>query len=425
MEKKTLGTFLAALRKANGMTQKQLADMLNVSDKSVSRWERDECAPDLCLIPVIAEIFGITSDELLRGQRRSPDAPQLPQEDKKSEKQLRYLLNATLSRFHIHSLIAGAIAAVGFIAAMICNLGFLRAYLGFLAGLVFFVAAGVCETIFLILLRGSLRDAEIPDELLEGNNRAALKTAQLTYGIIAFFFAVCLPLIIFPGDPYYGLHGESWLFSGSLFGGISIAVSVITAWISQRWLAKNGKISITPSDEARMKLRRKTLRIAAILLSITLLAHWGFNQFTSATSFADGYVFHSLEEFKDFMETPMEPGGGEASLAWDGPADSPTANQIYVFDDGSIIDPAEIEEETLYGADEQPLCSYRWLNMSVAEIHYGDVENEMLPITVFTESDRIYGSNIRDNINTVFILLYFVGAAGIVSCYLIKSKKIQ
>jgi transcriptional regulator with XRE-family HTH domain len=68
MEKKTIGSFLAALRKANGLTQKQ-----NVSDKAVSRWERDECAPDLSLIPVLAEIYGVTSDEILRGQRRDPE----------------------------------------------------------------------------------------------------------------------------------------------------------------------------------------------------------------------------------------------------------------------------------------------------------------------------------------------------------------
>ena len=40
MEKKTIGCFIATLRKANGMTQKDLAERLNVSDKTVSRWER-------------------------------------------------------------------------------------------------------------------------------------------------------------------------------------------------------------------------------------------------------------------------------------------------------------------------------------------------------------------------------------------------
>ena len=64
MEKKTIGSFITALRKANGMTQKDLAEKLNVSDKTISRWERDDGTPDLSVIPVIAEIFGVTCDEL-------------------------------------------------------------------------------------------------------------------------------------------------------------------------------------------------------------------------------------------------------------------------------------------------------------------------------------------------------------------------
>ncbi|MBO5274461.1 MAG: helix-turn-helix transcriptional regulator, partial [Clostridia bacterium] len=73
MEKRTIGKFIAVLRKANGMTQKELGERLFVSDKTVSRWEQDESTPELALIPVIAEIFGITTDELLRGERNSPE----------------------------------------------------------------------------------------------------------------------------------------------------------------------------------------------------------------------------------------------------------------------------------------------------------------------------------------------------------------
>ena len=73
MEKKTIGQFISVLRKANGMTQKELAEKLYVSDKTVSRWECDESTPDLALIPVLAEIFQITTDELLRGERKNPE----------------------------------------------------------------------------------------------------------------------------------------------------------------------------------------------------------------------------------------------------------------------------------------------------------------------------------------------------------------
>ena len=67
MEAKTMGSFLAALRKGRRDDPAGAAEQLHVSDKAVSRWERDECAPDLALIPVIAEIFSVTCDELLRG----------------------------------------------------------------------------------------------------------------------------------------------------------------------------------------------------------------------------------------------------------------------------------------------------------------------------------------------------------------------
>ena len=72
MEKKSIGSFLTALRKASGLTQKQLAEKLNVSDKAVSRWERDECAPDLSLIPVLAEIYGVKEGLFLAFVKRLP-----------------------------------------------------------------------------------------------------------------------------------------------------------------------------------------------------------------------------------------------------------------------------------------------------------------------------------------------------------------
>ena len=51
MNKKSMGEFIAALRKSKGYTQQDVADRLDVSNKAVSRWERDECAPDTSVIP--------------------------------------------------------------------------------------------------------------------------------------------------------------------------------------------------------------------------------------------------------------------------------------------------------------------------------------------------------------------------------------
>ena len=65
MNNQTLGTMIAALRKEHNMTQLQLAEKMGVTDKAVSKWERDLSCPDVDSLPRLAEIFGITVDEML------------------------------------------------------------------------------------------------------------------------------------------------------------------------------------------------------------------------------------------------------------------------------------------------------------------------------------------------------------------------
>ena len=67
MDKKTMGSFLAAVRKAKGMTQQEVADRLNVSNKAVSRWERGVGCPDVSLLPTLSKQFGVAADRLLSG----------------------------------------------------------------------------------------------------------------------------------------------------------------------------------------------------------------------------------------------------------------------------------------------------------------------------------------------------------------------
>ena len=66
MKKKTLGMMIASLRKENGMTQLELAEKMGVTDKAVSKWERDLSCPDVNSIPKLAEVFEISVDELMQ-----------------------------------------------------------------------------------------------------------------------------------------------------------------------------------------------------------------------------------------------------------------------------------------------------------------------------------------------------------------------
>ena len=65
MDQKRIGKYIAECRKAKGLTQKSLADLLLVSDKAVSKWERGICLPDIGLLVPLTEILDISVNSLL------------------------------------------------------------------------------------------------------------------------------------------------------------------------------------------------------------------------------------------------------------------------------------------------------------------------------------------------------------------------
>lgn len=78
----TLGARIAELRKKKGYTQEEFSDMLGVSAQAVSKWENDLSCPDIMLIPQIASIFAITTDELLTGKAPEKEASEETQQIK-------------------------------------------------------------------------------------------------------------------------------------------------------------------------------------------------------------------------------------------------------------------------------------------------------------------------------------------------------
>ena len=66
-----IGGLICRLRKEKGMTQKQVADLMNISDKAISKWERGLGCPDLSLLPGLSQILGINIEEILSGEMTS------------------------------------------------------------------------------------------------------------------------------------------------------------------------------------------------------------------------------------------------------------------------------------------------------------------------------------------------------------------
>ena len=75
MDQRKMGAFLAAVRKEKGLTQRELAEQLHVTNKAVSKWELGRSLPDSATLEPLARALGVTVDELLAGERRPKQAP--------------------------------------------------------------------------------------------------------------------------------------------------------------------------------------------------------------------------------------------------------------------------------------------------------------------------------------------------------------
>ena len=195
MASKSMGELIATLRREKGMTQKQLADMLNITDKAVSKWERDITYPDTQTIPKLAEIFDISIEDLVMAK--------LPPAD--DQKISPYLIDLTKSiHYGIYLVIMGivltlsAVTDIGLIPSLHISINFIN-IINFLdlVGLVFILS--VC-LITLLCTRSvrPLKDAFVM-ALCKGEYTAdqcenSMLSVKLT--MISAFAAGCITFLI-------------------------------------------------------------------------------------------------------------------------------------------------------------------------------------------------------------------------------------
>ena len=148
-----IGANIAAYRKRDGLTQASLAEKLNYSDKAVSKWERGESIPDVLTLMQLAELFGITVNDLVCDPNALPE-----HSDSKLEKAMTQVSEKALKRKANKNVIqALSSTLVWFIAlfafVILSSFDFLEAY----SCLLFFVAIPA-NAIVLLSLRSAWRD---------------------------------------------------------------------------------------------------------------------------------------------------------------------------------------------------------------------------------------------------------------------------
>lgn len=418
MEPKTIGSFIAALRKANGMTQKDLAERLNVSDKTVSRWERNDGAPDLSAIPVLAEIFGVTCDELLRGERRSPEERTETESEgasPKGQKQRQRLLKSTLSQYQTRTCIAIGISVVGLIVAFLCNLAFLKAVLGFLCAAIFFTVSVVCQIIFINRSLFSVEDAGLEEAVLWEFRRNVIVLAEKSFGVTAGLMGFTFPLVLM--DAYLGLRAEDFVLYGSLFAAVFLLLYAVICYFLNASFLKRGICTLSEKEAAAYAHNHRLKRVCAMvliaMLAVTGLAHQLATAIYGPWSIMDGIVFHDYESFIAYMEQEIP---NETNPDFIG--------EEHYFDNfGNEITKEAALHRTLEDKNGRIVCEYTDLNETVESIRYTPGDGTVLPITVSTYDDLEKAREQAAVRTVLFGALYAVETVAVVLVYCKKRAK--
>ena len=121
MDQSKIGQFIARTRKSKNLTQRQLADLLSISDKTVSKWETGKGLPDVSLMLPLCRALEITVNDLLTGEKVSASNYQ-----KKAEENMMDLIkeNQENKKRMILSIICGVITIIA-----VCSLVIIASYL--------------------------------------------------------------------------------------------------------------------------------------------------------------------------------------------------------------------------------------------------------------------------------------------------------
>ena len=404
MERKTMGSFIAVLRKSKGYTQRQLADMLGVSDKTVSHWERDESAPDISMLPIIADIFDVTCDEIIRGQKSTEEASVEAVANSKSEKQIKYLLDKRFTKYKVQTIISLAVSLAGLAFSVFLYWSF--AWNAFYIGLVFTVAALCCLIVFDILFKQSLSAQELDENLI---------SPVLQKGKKMFFAALTLILAV-QGFTFPEIVGWSFLPGGFLF---SLTIAAVGFGI----MILSGIIDAPKGLKSIKEIKPKTIKIwllrlasvafcfilifSSVCMTDNLKSRFSLKQTPSVT-------FTDKDEFIEYMETE-KPMPYYDSMAVTQRFDENLDMNGYIVRDEEYCSPD--------GENELEL-KFTWRNLEVSD-YYIDMRTDGYIIEVVTYEDVNERIEYSKKMETVFYLSIPASVVLSFAAYKLLRRKIE
>ncbi|MGN0532383.1 MAG: helix-turn-helix domain-containing protein [Eubacterium sp.] len=261
METKTMGSFMAALRKANGLTQQQVADLLNVSNKTVSKWECNEGYPEITMLPAIAELYSVTVDELLRGQRITNAACISPA---KSDERIKHLIHKASIKFTNSAIVSIILGIVAVILTYSMGNIFVNYNLLWIGYIIILLLCGTSLAVGLVGMNSFV--ARLDNEDIVNKELLGEKTAQCIKYVSVTIFLVCvaIPGIIIniamdnPSNMFIFLPVTA-LVGGGIAGGIG------------KLLGKKFHCPVAEITEEQKRLKERFVKGTATIVACTMV----------------------------------------------------------------------------------------------------------------------------------------------------------
>lgn len=378
-----MGSFMAALRKANGLTQQQVADKLNVSNKTISKWECNEGYPEISMLPMIAELYSVSVDELLRGERiiKSCSDESI---DSKNDERVKYLVEKTMIKFTNNSIVSVVLGSVALILAYtICDIVYNYNVL-WIGYMIILLLCGVSVAVTLIAfnnLTSSLHNENIVEnERVKENTKKCIK-----YITIVTFLAIVTLL----GLLFDVLFTPSFLFAALP---ATTVVGGIIAYFIRSFLHKKFEIVETGLSPEQKIYRRKHIKVTAIVLVVVISATfllpfifaWHETSEHTIYSFPDGvgYQYKSEQEAEREYQKLKDYVTGKKILYY------------VTYEDYA----EETDEYILYVEPLQDVFEYSGIGYNMVETKFA--EEEELRFKNFEDAEKFKAENVCDDENT-------------------------
>lgn len=123
MDNQKIASFISELRKEKNLTQKELAEQLNITDKAVSKWERGQSYPDITILPPLCALLGVTVSELLNGEHADTTEPAQSSVENIVINTLDYAREVSKKhRFTKKGIVLLSVTILFLVAAFVCSL---------------------------------------------------------------------------------------------------------------------------------------------------------------------------------------------------------------------------------------------------------------------------------------------------------------